>query len=270
MEIIQVTEKEVEKVHSIVQETVEKVFPRFYPPKVIDYFLDLHTVEKIKDALLDEHIILVRSEGELIGTGTLKENEIKRMFVLPEYQGCGWGNSILEYLETEAINSGYTQIQLHSSLSAYSLYKNKGYRQTEYNILPTEDGQVLCYYTMEKHLNKFNVSIDYNGRRFRLLSNSPNSDVDKETSFYYHQQNDVVWAEYFGGKIQKGFLIGKVDKSTGILNSTYQHINIEKDIRTGNCHSTPEKLPNGKIKLREVWEWTNGEYFRGISEIEEV
>jgi len=39
---------------------------------------------------------------------------------------------------------------------------------------------------------------------------------------------------------------------------------------TGICTSTPEILPDGKIRLHEKWRWTSGDLSEGESVIEEV
>ncbi|WP_321538875.1 hypothetical protein [Flavobacterium piscinae] len=38
---------------------------------------------------------------------------------------------------------------------------------------------------------------------------------------------------------------------------------------TGICHSKPEIMENGKIRLHETWQWTSGDYSNGESIIEE-
>ena len=38
---------------------------------------------------------------------------------------------------------------------------------------------------------------------------------------------------------------------------------------TGICQSTPELLPNGKLRLHEAWQWTAGDRSKGSSVIEE-
>jgi len=48
------------------------------------------------------------------------------------------------------------------------------------------------------------------------------------------------------------------------------HININNEIKTGKCNSTPKILENGCIELSEKWEWTNAEKSKGESKIIEV
>jgi len=39
---------------------------------------------------------------------------------------------------------------------------------------------------------------------------------------------------------------------------------------TGVCRSTPELLPDGRIRLHEKWQWTCGDRASGESIIEEI
>ena len=43
-----------------------------------------------------------------------------------------------------------------------------------------------------------------------IVSNSENGDVSAETLFHYHQDREIISADYHGGKIIKGHLIGKI------------------------------------------------------------
>jgi len=85
----------------------------------------------------------------------------------------------------------------------------------------------------------------------------------------YHQNKEIVWAEYYGGKIKRGALLGFV-RQNGELEFNYEHININNEIKTGKCNSTPKILEDGRIELSEKWEWTNGEKSKGESKIIEI
>ena len=113
------------------------------------------------------------------------------------------------------------------------------------------------------------TAIHYHGRTFRSVNNSSNGEVSGETLFHYQQQGQIVWATYQGGAIQWGTLIAKVDEN-GCLEMRYQHINIAGQLMTGECHSTPEILLDGRIRLHERWQWTSGDRSVGQSIVEEV
>jgi hypothetical protein len=46
-------------------------------------------------------------------------------------------------------------------------------------------------------------------------------------------------------------------------------VNIQGELMTGICRSTPEILPDGRIRLHESWQWTSGDESRGFSVVEE-
>ena len=112
---------------------------------------------------------------------------------------------------------------------------------------------------------KFNLD----GKIFRSIANTDNGEVDCETVFYYQQDNDIISADYHGGSILKGHLIGKQLK-TGQLKFFYHHLNDEGEIMIGKCLSTPEVTSEGKIKFLEKWQWLSGDLSVGESEIIEV
>ena len=111
--------------------------------------------------------------------------------------------------------------------------------------------------------------INYNNRAFKVLSNSNEGETSEETTFYYFQKDNRVWAAYQGGEIVQGHLLGIVDEE-GIINMTYHHFNKKGEILTGKCTSVPEVLTSGKIRLSESWEWTSGAEGKGESIIEEI
>ena len=111
--------------------------------------------------------------------------------------------------------------------------------------------------------------MNYNDKKFRPISNTENSETSNETLFHYKQVGTILTAEYSGGKIKQGHLIGLVDQS-GTIEMRYHQINENDELMTGICTSKPETLENGKIRLHENWEWTSGDKSKGTSIIEEL
>ena len=109
----------------------------------------------------------------------------------------------------------------------------------------------------------------YGGRLFRPIESSDSSQTNTDTIFKYEQNDDLVTATYSGGNIQFGQIIGKVD-ANGILDMRYQHVDRNGELMTGYCKTTPEILPNGKIRLHEKWRWTCGHRAKGKSVLEEI
>lgn len=110
--------------------------------------------------------------------------------------------------------------------------------------------------------------INYNNKVFSPVSNTDNGETSSETIFNYQQNESILTAEYKGGKIKKGHLIGLVDEN-GNIDMRYHQVNENGELMTGKCHSRPEILASGKIRLHEEWEWTSGDYSKGTSILEE-
>jgi hypothetical protein len=113
------------------------------------------------------------------------------------------------------------------------------------------------------------MTIDYEGRTFASVSNSAAGDVGSGTLFHYRHRDDVVWATYKGGGIAQGTLIARV-LNDGALDMRYQHITVDGAIKTGRCASRAEILVDGRIRLHERWQWTEGGSDVGESVVEEI
>lgn len=112
------------------------------------------------------------------------------------------------------------------------------------------------------------MNINLNNKKFTSQSNSSNGEVSNDTIFNYHQQEEMIWAEYSGGQILKGNLIGKIIDNH--LEFVYQHININQEIMTGKCKSYPEANSSGEIILKEFWQWTCRDQSKGNSILIEI
>ena len=104
------------------------------------------------------------------------------------------------------------------------------------------------------------------GRFFTAIENSESGEVSSETVFSYHQKGNVIWAEYSGGSVVKGVLLGTMDDRYE-LHFDYRHINTDGESKSGVCDSKPS-FKNGKLRFDEKWRWSTGE--EGESVIEEI
>ena len=113
------------------------------------------------------------------------------------------------------------------------------------------------------------MKINYHNRTFAGISNTPNGQVSGDTLFAYRQNGDMLLASYSGGSIKTGQMTGRVNDDNSLY-FVYQHIDTAGRLMSGFCHSTPEVLPDGRIRLHERWEWTHGGEGRGESIVEET
>ncbi len=112
------------------------------------------------------------------------------------------------------------------------------------------------------------MKVDLNNKKFKTQSNTNNGEVSDETIFRYYQNENIIWANYDGGQIIKGHLVGKWVNDH--LEFVYHHINKEHELMTGKCKSYIEYVEGEKIKLNEFWQWTCNDFSAGESTIIEI
>ncbi|MBQ5311070.1 MAG: GNAT family N-acetyltransferase [Oscillospiraceae bacterium] len=136
-------------VRDITISTIREIYPHYYPKGAVEFFISHHNDGNIENDIQNGIVYLLEENGICTGTVTLRENEICRLFVLPSYQGRGYGRELLDFAENTILRD-HNEIVLDASLSAKKIYLNRGYRETEYHIIDTPDGDHLCYDVMRK------------------------------------------------------------------------------------------------------------------------
>ena len=106
-------------------------------------------------------------------------------------------------------------------------------------------------------------TVDYDGRRFRPLG------ADEGTSALgvYHQDGDLVWAEFSGATVRIGRLVGTC-RPDGVIDGAYCFVTADGETVAGTCVSTPTVLDDGRVRLAERWQRLDGS--SGVSQIEQV
>jgi len=139
-------------VQNITHTTINAVYPRYYPAGAVEFFIAHHSRENIlRDIEAVKVFLLYDGSGAAAGTVTVDGQEINRLFVLPEYQGKGFGGALLSFAE-EKVAAAHSFAELDSSLPAKAIYLKKGYHVKEYHIIDTPGGDFLCYDLMSKEL----------------------------------------------------------------------------------------------------------------------
>lgn len=153
MELIKATLVEFDIVKNIVHQTIKEIYPNYYPKGTVDFFLNHHSDENIKSAIERKEVYLLLNGNTFVGTGSVRENELCRLFVLPQYQGQGYGTEIMDLLEGFLLQI-FDKLKLDASLPAYNIYIKRGYIPIEFHKILTKNGNYLCYHLMELIKNR--------------------------------------------------------------------------------------------------------------------
>ena len=118
--------------------------------------------------------------------------------------------------------------------------------------------------------------IDYDDRRFQPVEpdqeptpslGRPQPPDGELPLAHYHQDGDLVSAEFSGGSVRIGRLVGRV-RLDDTIDASYCFVTVSGQTVAGACVSTPTVLADGRVRLSEDWRRIDGS--SGVSFIEEV
>ncbi|WP_262103584.1 hypothetical protein [Arthrobacter sp. Marseille-P9274] len=105
------------------------------------------------------------------------------------------------------------------------------------------------------------------GKQFAPVANTASGEVGATTVFHYHQDGKVIWAEYSGGAVVRGYLVGT--RSGDRMSFRYSHLNIDLQTASGVCETRIAVLDDGRVQFRETWQWESRPE-HGTSIVEEL
>ncbi|MEU2222471.1 MULTISPECIES: hypothetical protein [unclassified Streptomyces] len=94
------------------------------------------------------------------------------------------------------------------------------------------------------------------GLTFAPVSDQAPGQVGTHTRFAYHEEGREIWAEYAGGDVVRGHLVGTREGDR--LDFRYVQLRTDGTTASGHCVSTVVELPDGRLRLAETWEWESG------------
>lgn len=138
-----------DEINEIVSQTIKEIYPKYYSDEVVDFFLELHNRDNIHNDILEDNTYVISCGVTILGTGTMNQNAISRVYVIPNNQHKGIGTRLMDYLEKEIIKD-YSYVNIDASLPATEFYRKRGYellRQAEHSVA---NGKLLSYSIMRK------------------------------------------------------------------------------------------------------------------------
>lgn len=97
------------------------------------------------------------------------------------------------------------------------------------------------------------ATVPLDGKVFAGVSNAETGQVGTSTRFRYHQDAETIWAEYEGGEIRRGYLVGT--RAEDRLEFRYVHLGADGTTASGVCESRIVMLDDGRIRFEESWAW---------------
>lgn len=199
-ELLLAKKDDAKAIYELVQTTVKEIYPKYYLPEIIDMFCEYHNMNKILEDIEALRTYILVEDGKLIATGSIQDNHINRVYVLPGYQGAGNGSFIMEKLE-KIISEKYETASIDASLPACRLYEKLGYKTAEHGIWECANGVIQVYEIMEKKLSNRQTS----QKRVLCFGDSLTWGYDPESRTRFPE--DVRWTGVLQNELGDGYKI---------------------------------------------------------------
>lgn len=150
--------EQIDEVAEIVGKTISEVYSKYYSDEVVNFFLQIHNHDSICKDIADNNTYVISCEDTILGTGTIHQNTISRVYIHPDNQYKGIGTMLMDYLEKEIIEK-YSYVDIDASLPAAKFYINRGYEiltQSEHSVA---NRKVLSYSIMRKREFEINPAL---------------------------------------------------------------------------------------------------------------
>ncbi len=151
-QIRQMHELDLDSVYGLVQKTIQESYHEVYPVEAVEFFKNFHHKDGILKDAVNGYVVIAETNGEILGTGTLEDTSLKRVFVLPRHQHQGVGKLIAGDLIRKAELNRLPALYLDASLVSRRFWESMGFLILRETFIPVLNGNKLRYYEMAKNL----------------------------------------------------------------------------------------------------------------------
>ena len=118
------------------------------------------------------------------------------------------------------------------------------------------------------------MKLSLDNRVFIPVHNSEDGVASGKTRFHFWQEGMVFYADYFGGDVREGHIIGQfTEELAGDM--LYHCLTTDKSLKAGKARAIFSETEDGRLAFDLDWEWISlddlgGDHSWGQSRYEEV
>lgn len=181
---------------------------------------------------------------------------IHSLAVAPPSRGSGLGASILATCIGELLDDEPVEKIFLTTTAAEPFFAEFGFETIDPEQIPVEVKRHPAFeeapetsVPMVRDYNRTNRGLDHCG--FRLLHNTTeNATLPPGSVFRFHQSGKVIEAQYRGGPVNRGHIIGAIDGNE--LQFLWHHHVDTGVLAHGNGRMFVDELDDGRRELRET------------------
>ena len=152
IQLRQFNEEDLPSIHRLIQNVIATSYSGVYPPEAIEAFQNHHSEEQILIDATNGYTVVAEYNNEILGTGTLYETNIRRVYISPRHQHKGIGRLIIQELEKKALAEKLTTLDLGASLVSRQFWESLGFVVKKEDYVPVRNNQKLHFFWMVKKI----------------------------------------------------------------------------------------------------------------------
>ncbi len=114
-------------ISKVILDSLRTTNARDYTCDIIERLAQNFTVDRVAGQLKERQVVVALVEREIVGTASLGNGAIHAVFVVPNLQSKGIGETLMRELHRRAVASGIAKLTVQSSITAEPFYAKLGY-----------------------------------------------------------------------------------------------------------------------------------------------
>ncbi len=151
IQIREFNREDLDTVVALIHHVVNISYKDVYPSGALNLYKEYHSRDNILNDADNGYCVVAEDSGKIVGTGTLLDDGIRRVYIDPSYQNNGIGKQIYKALEQRALQKGLPRLGLGASVIAREFWESVGFIFEEEMDIPAGEEQ-LKFYMMSKLL----------------------------------------------------------------------------------------------------------------------
>ena len=149
MEIRKADTADADVIYSLVQDTINHAYGKYYNADELQFFIDWHSKDAVINDINKGEVYVLTDGAVVLATCTADGSHITRLFVDKAHMRRGCGSFILQFIEKQLLDE-YGYCLLDTSIPAKEFYLKRGYGVIDKHEVEIKDGVFMQYEVMKK------------------------------------------------------------------------------------------------------------------------
>jgi N-acetylglutamate synthase-like GNAT family acetyltransferase len=143
--------KDAQEISELIENSIRFALTDKLPQDQIEHTINLYTPIRVKEHIQNNRYFIVKEDKKIVGCVLIENNEMKSLYVNPDYMGNGIGAKLVNKSEEYIKDNGFDHVWIWANIVAVGFYESKGYVEDPKHVIKDKSG-MICYKGMRKDL----------------------------------------------------------------------------------------------------------------------